>query len=280
MKERRREPVSPQMLAAFVDNEVTPFEAERIEAALADSAATRRSLTQLRRVRDALSSPIPELESVDLVANVRRQIAAGLPAHSKSRAWAVVASACLAAAAALVRVYRTDEGMSAERTGQHAREAEFRVKSSLAARDERARWTGIHAYSVLPGLEPQPLSGRLPRNAGLLFSYTNLSAAPFAYLMIFMTDARGEVHWCHPAYQELGTNPVSLRIEEGQGSVLLSEVIRLKPSLGPAILHALFSTEPQHVLDVEHWLRAPRMASAPPPWPSTFHQVIPLEVAP
>lgn len=279
MNERARTPVSAQMLAAFVDGEVTPSEADQVEGELAESVTARRQLAELRRIRETLSGPVSEVESMDLVAAVRARIAAGEPpARRRVSAWKFALAASLAAACALALVQITPEPVSIERARSPTSDVEFRVKSD--ARSGATRWAGIQAFSVAGDAPPQPLTGRLSRPAGLLFSYTNLGPEPFEYLMIFLADARGAVHWCFPAYQALGTNPASLRIQKGEAMVPLAELIHVTPAPGPALLYALFSMQPLKVLEVEAWLQRPRAERGPEHGPGTFHQVFQLEVEP
>jgi anti-sigma factor RsiW len=54
--------VSLEVLAAYVEGEVTPSETVEIEAALAESARARRDFAELRAIRDTLARPLPELE--------------------------------------------------------------------------------------------------------------------------------------------------------------------------------------------------------------------------
>lgn len=270
MRPRRGSEVPPEALAAYADGEVTPSEAETIEGALADSTVARRQLDRLRTIREQLSSPAPELESLDLVASIRRQIEQPVapPRRRGARVWGYLASACIAAAATFAIVREHDSSPSSS--------SEFRAKSgrSVAA---GARWAGIQPYFLAAGAQPEPLLGRaLPRGAGLLFSYTNLGPRPFDYLMVFVRDARGQVHWCYPAYLHAGTNPGSMAIASGQAETPLPELIQLELAPGPATFHALFSMTPLRVLDVEHWLESAH--AEPPPWPEVSHQTFAVGV--
>jgi hypothetical protein len=276
MNERRRLEILDAELAAYIDGEVTRSEAERVEAEVATCAATQRRVAGLERIRDALASPVPELESTDLAASIREAIALKPPARGWARARRWLAPACIAAAGMLAAVYGIRDAPSApSQAGE-----EFRAKSARPEHGTAARWAGIQAYYVHSGHEPSRVSGRVPADAGLLFSYTNIGRRPFEFLMIFAIDARGEVHWAYPAYERAGTNPSAIRIEQGEAEKPLAEVIHLDLAPGSATLHALFMMRPLRVLDVEAWLGAPGARAAPVPWPDVSHEVHEIGVEP
>src|SRR4051812_39760607 len=67
--------VGPDLLAAYVHGEVTRSEAMAVQHELARSPEARRRVQAMRDVGAALARPIPELESLDMVARVRQAIA-------------------------------------------------------------------------------------------------------------------------------------------------------------------------------------------------------------
>jgi hypothetical protein len=258
---------------------VTPSEAAAVEEQLAGSATARQQLDALRQIRSALAAPVPELESIDVsapvLAEIARARAAPPPARwpgRAARAWraaVLAASACaVGAAAAAILLARARPPAD-----------EFRAKSaappSLAAGE---RWAGVQAYHVAASGQPEHLGALLAAGDGLLFAYTNLGPRPFAYLMIFAVDARGAVHWCHPAYERAGTDPASIPLRPGEARVPLAEVIHHDFPPGPLELRALFSMRPLRVLEVEAWLAGRPPPSAPLPYPDAFLQVIDTQV--
>jgi len=104
---------------------------------------------------------------------------------------------------------------------------------------------------VTPTSKPEPLTGPVSTTDGFLFSYTNLGNNPFNYLVIFAVDARKNVRWFYPAYEQLGTNPTSIPIKQGLADVPLPDLIHQDWAPGPIVFHALFSSRPLHVLEVE-----------------------------
>jgi hypothetical protein len=267
-----------QMLAAYLEGEVTPSESAAIEAELADSARARRRLEELRRIRAALAAPAADVEAADVVEPVMHAIERGAgdtaagrrtPAGRGWPAWrvgAVAAAACLAGAAGFAIVARPRAPAGGD--------AEFRARGGAARAAAGERWAGVQAYHVASAGEPERLGARLPAGDGLLFAYTNLGPRPFAYLMIFAVDAGGAVRWCHPAYERAGQNPTSIPLRAGEARVQLAEVIRHELAPGPLEIRALFTMRPLSVLEVETWLAGRPAAGAPLPWPDASLQVI------
>jgi hypothetical protein len=98
-----RDAVTPELLAAYVDGELTPAETRRVEAWLAehpearDDVAAQRHLARL--FEDAAPPPPPERQWAEALARVERSLAVPRPAARRRAALAVAA---LIAVAALV----------------------------------------------------------------------------------------------------------------------------------------------------------------------------------
>jgi hypothetical protein len=273
--------VSLEVLAAYVEGEVTPSETVEIEAALAESARARRDFAELRAIRDTLARPLPELESIDLAPRIElaiAQLAAGAPAVTapRRRRWpaALGLVAALAAAAAIVLVPRL-RPRAPETSGL---EDGLRVKAAAPATPEARRWAGVQAFRVSAGATAVALGERLRAGDGLMFSYANLGPRPFAYLMVFAIDARGAIRWYYPAYERAGANPASLPLRGGVARVLLPDVIRHDLAPGPLEVRALFTRQPLTVTEVEAWLAAHGGVAATPPWPGAYQQTIESDV--
>lgn len=270
MNERPHGPVDDELLAAFVEGELSASERAAIEVALSQDAALRQRVAELERVRSALARPVEELEGFDLAGAVRTRIEA--PERSLSRRGALYAGAGLAAAAVLwlgLRGHSVSEPSEA-----------FRAKGGPATRGSTERWTALRVHRAHDGGAPEPVTHSIARNDGLLFSYTNRADAAFEYLMVFGVDARGTVYWFHPAYERLGDDPRSVPIRAGVVDELLPEVVRHDFSPGTLILHALFTRRPLGVLSVEAWLAKKRTQPSLVPPGEGHLQLIELEVAP
>lgn len=255
---KRRDPLAPCALAAFLEGEVTRSEAAQIEAALTGDATARQQLAQLREIQTALGTVPDELAGVDLVAGVRCAIAADRAAHSPpaSRTWwrgGLVAA--MAVAAALLVIARLP---GAPRPAPPSRAIdEFRAKAADPG-GAMDRWVRVDAFRVQSDGAARPLGatgGTLRSGDGLVFRYTDVSREPFGYLMIFAIDAAREIHWYYPAYEAASTDPASLAIEPGGSEVGLSDAIRHDLRPGPLVIYAVFTRAPMRVLDVERRLR-------------------------
>ncbi len=267
MRLRPRRTLESTTLAAYLENEVTASEAAAIEAELAVNPEARRRLEQLRRIRDAMTAPVPELDDVDLVAGIRAKAQLPVPRHSRLGRW--FAGAAIAAVFGVAIVVASTKG---------ERVAEFRAKSAGGPHDP-ARWSGIQVYRIASSGAPELVARQLHRNDGLLFSYSNLGPQPFAHLMIVAVAADGRIFWFHPAYQHAGTNPISIDIAAGEAAALLGEVIHHDFAPGHLGIYGIFTQEPLRVLQVERWLRQAKDGSTLPSPGARVHR-IELEVVP
>lgn len=270
MKRKSADEIPGEMLAAYLEGELTPSEKAMIDAEIADSTAVRRRLERLCAIRDALCRPASGLGEVDLVPDIRRAIEAPRPAapwRRGLRSWyaglVAVASCMLVLGGAMLL---------------RPASSEFRPKSGAAA-EGRERWAGIQVYRVDDGHAPERVARELSAGDGLLFSYTNLGRDPFDYLMVFGVDARGEVRWFYPAYVQEGTNPTSIRIGRRHSNVPLPELIRHAWPPGPLAIHALFTGSPLAVLQVEALLRQPHRGDEPLSLPGASDHVVRVTVS-
>lgn len=239
------------LLSAYLEGEVTGSERTSIEAWLKDSAEARRTLEQLTNVRELLAAPATELENIDLASRVRSAAREPIlgergPRRADSRRWAPLWLGGAAACVGLISLFAWRP------LGQEA--AEFRAKGNELRVSEGSRWAGIQIYRVRAGSAPERLGSRVGADDGFVFSYTNLGANPFRYLMIFAVDANAEVRWFYPAYDAAGTNPESIAIERGRANVPLGELVRHDFADGSLSLYALFTNAPANVLQIEDWV--------------------------
>lgn len=283
--------LSDTMLLAYLEGEVTQSQAAAIEAALAASPAEQRRLEALRRILGHLSSTPAELDEIDLVPRVRQAIATiPAPAPRRRHGWPL-----LAAAATLL--VATSTLVAGGQLWSRAREAPapppadaFRVKSDQGrgAATELDRWVGITAYRVAPGARPQRVDGRVRQGDGLLFSFDNLGQAPFAHLMIFAVGAAGQVYWFYPAYEDAGSDPVSISIRErGSSAVELPDLIHHDVPVGPLAIYGVFTRAPLQVSAVEDAIaglvRASRWDPGQParlPIPGAGQEILRVRVEP
>jgi hypothetical protein len=282
MKDRSRDHLSPALLAAYVDGEVTPCETAAVARLLETSPEARVRVHDLRRIREVLETSPPELKRLDLAGRVRA--AAAREAQAPPVRWPArwlgfglgAAAACAALVAVVVRRAPPVGGAGGD----------FTVKSAaVGARTDAERWAGIRVYQppARPGGEPRPVGSVLPGDTGLLFSYNNLGPRPFTHLMIFSRDSAGDVRWFFPAYERAGSNPRSIAIAGPGADVPLGELVRQALHPGSLSLFALFTRRPLGVAEVEAWLGVvPTSSTGPLPasWGDAYLQRIVTAVAP
>ncbi|HSR97409.1 MAG TPA: hypothetical protein VLM79_10185 [Kofleriaceae bacterium] len=248
---KRRDPMAPHALVAFLEGEVTRSEAARIESELADSAVARRRLAQLREIRSSLTELPDELAGVDLVAGVRQAIAKTPAPAPARRVWLRGGLFAAMAVVALTLVIARQLATPREAAD------EFRVKSADPAAAED-RWVRIDVFRVNRDGAARPLGatgGALQSGDGLVFRYTDVSPEPFGYLMIFAIDAAHEIHWYYPGYEAAGSDPASLAIRSRGSDIALADAIHHDLRPGPLVIYALFTRQPLRVLDIEQRLR-------------------------
>lgn len=268
---RARKRPSDQQLTAWMEGELTRSESAAVAAELEQSSEARARLRQLRQIRSTLAAPIPFAEQVDLVAALRdASERPEPPARSLARRPFLPAAA---AAAALVAA-----GGWAISTWprSHDAQSEFRAKGGGAATSKTSRWAGVQVFRVREGAPPVPLGPSLKSGEQLLFSYTNLGASPYPFLMIFAIDAAHEVRWFYPAYERADTDPSSMAIAPQQSAKLLPDVVGHDYALGPMSVYALFTLRELHVSEVERWLAS--LKFRPKEGPSADTQLIALPV--
>ena len=245
----RRKKVEPELLAAFLEGELTPSDAARVQAELANSADLRQKLAQLELIRAALSAHEPEIEGLDLAGRVQAAIQKPAPATS-GRPWWLWLAGSAGAFALSAAVFAFDSRSAPSWP-------EYRSKS-LASLETSARWAGVHVYRVRASGETERLGERIARSDGLFFTYTNMGPQPFERLMLFARGVDGQVYWFYPAYERGDSDPESISITQGAAELELPDVVRHALQPGPLVIYALFSHAPLRVSDVEAWLATGR----------------------
>lgn len=266
-----------RFLVAYLEGEVTASERAAIEAELEESASARRMLGELEAVTALLGAPAPELEAMDLAGRVqgalRRPSSPRAATPVKPSAWKSRSMTLAVGLAAALGV-----GLLLVRSPE--RPEEFRAKSNASAGIESRRWAGVRAYRVAGQKSPEPLGTTLHASDGLVFSYTNLGAHAFGYLMIFGVDANGDVRWFYPAYLSAAENPQSIPIERNRANVALGEVVEQDFAAGPLTLYALFSDARADVRSIERWVKERERGASESPLTGGLLQRIDTRVEP
>jgi hypothetical protein len=249
-----------QELCAYLDGELSADDAVAIERATLERGEDRRRLERLRLVREALVAPVPELEARDLAGAVRELSARWAPAPRVSRLQSLLRWAAsprvgvfAVAAAMVLGVGGSFAWLEGDRLPETAAERDEGFTAKAGVPGSATRWAGAQVYRLAAGGAPERLRETLSPGDGLLFSYTNLGAEPFAYLMLFGVDAAGRVHWFYPAV-EAGETATSIPIATGRAEVPLPELIRPELAEGPLVLYSVFTRAPLDAASVEAWL--------------------------
>lgn len=197
----------------------------------------------LRELREPRSS----LSDDDFVARVMSTcvVDGEAPTQRQLVRWSVWGALATAAALALV-------------VGQYGRAP----KPSVAVVARGARHDGlaatVQAFVGKPTLNKTvPLldGATLSPGDGIVIRYSNPDARS-AFLMVLALDARGAVHWLHPAYLDERESPVSLELPAHVSERILPEVAEPEaPEPGPLRVIALLSRTPYDVKSVERRLQ-------------------------
>ncbi len=259
MKATPDQPLSSELLAAYLEGVVTADESTRIERALAACPRNRRHLAELRSIRDALTAPTPGVDDLDLVDAVRNkaQLRAIGGQRKRPPAFGALATAMagIAAVSLGIVVSRRDWANAPDGAGwgRALEPSEFRAKTASSAAAQE-RWTGIRIHRVVDHQAPEAVTESLDRHDSLLFSYTNRGHDPYEYLMIFAIGADQRVYWFYPAYESVAENPLSIGI--GPGHSTLPDAVAHDYGAGALEVYALFSHQPERVSGIEAWLSA------------------------
>lgn len=133
-----------------------------------------------------------------------------------------------------------------------------------------ARGSGTHSWQQRVGAEIRPvLEAARPVVAGsthLLSTswtvwYRNAESGRPLYLLAYILDSRGDVHWIAPAYVTAGVEPLPITIPVASGAQLLSESMTPEGlAAGQATLITVVSAAPASVVAIEH---DPRFQQSP-----------------
>lgn len=224
---------------SLLDGEATENRAAFLRAHAAECSACGRELDLQRQLLADLAEPVPVAQGA--VEAILASLPASKPASAKRsrRSWALAGGGLvLAAAAAIVLVPRftMDRGTFTSRGG------------------EKIPWTqkvGVEVFTVGHSLARLETGTRISPGAALVAGYYNIDSAP-AYLMVFGRDARGELHWLYPGFEDAKSDPASVRLEPLQPRrVLPDSVVFDHLPLGSLELVSLITRDPVRVSRVE-----------------------------
>ncbi len=243
-----------EALIAALDGEATVNADARTRAHLAECGRCRNAWKELEEILAGIRAPYPTVDVDRAVAGVLRRISAPViepaPPRRRWRGAALVAGSILAAAGVALVAGR---GVPLARVGKlapSADEQEFAARGGGALTLAQA----VRVTFEREGTALVALAGgeTVAKDAKLTVVYRNAREREPAYLLAFAVDARKQVHWLFPAYEQAGENPASVRLASAVGEAPLgTSVILDDPSSGPIHLLSIVSAVPRHVADVE-----------------------------
>jgi hypothetical protein len=237
---------SPQEWLSLVDGEATENRATELRTHASDCSRCAHALEEQRQLMRDLAAPVPM--SADAVAAVMRQIenAKSTARRFGWRGWTLAGGAVAAAAAFLV----------VPATGTH--------EGLFSARGHRVPWTqkvGAEVWAIESSPRKLEAGSALSPGTAIVASYHNIDAAA-AYLLVFAIDARGEIHWAYPGFEDAKTDPAAVRLEPLQMKKVLPDSVMLDDlPAGPVEFVTFISRDPLHVSRIES-LPAPERSAA------------------
>ncbi|MCP3142782.1 cupin domain-containing protein [Pyxidicoccus xibeiensis] len=239
----------PSVWLQLVDRQLPEEQAQALRAHARGCAHCQRGLRDTEALAARIAAPLEPASSTDeAVARVLRRVRAG-PAEQRARArwnrpWAGGAVAAALAAGLAVLFLRPVPGPPHGEGTALAR--------GTAAASSLGRSVGVTFHTPLTGTTPLAPGAVVPAEAGFGVRYRNVDARGPVFLLAFAQDARGEVHWLHPAHLHEDANEPSVQLEAAPEARTLEEVVVLEePAPGPLRLVSVVTRAPLGVRDIE-----------------------------
>ncbi len=229
---------SNQEWLSLVDGEATENRAAELRAHADGCSRCARELEMQRQLVRDLAAPVPV--SADAVQSVMRKLEhAERPAPRFGwRRWALGGGALAAVTVAALLILPATGG----------------DRGVFTARGHRVPWArkvGVEVWAIDHSPRKLEAGAALSPATGIVASYHNVDA-DVAYLMVFAIDARGEIHWAYPGFEDAKTDPVAVRLEPLQVNKVLPDSVMLDDlAAGPLELVTLISHEPLRVSRIE-----------------------------
>jgi hypothetical protein len=253
---------------SLVDGEATENRAAELRVHAGDCSHCAQELEMQRQLVRDLAAPVPV--SSDAVAAVMRRLEkAERPARRLGwRNWALTSGA-LAAAAVVAFLIVPSTGID---------------RGVFSPRGHRVPWpqnVGVEVWAIESSPRKLEAGATLSPATPMVASYHNVDAAA-AYLLVFALDARGEIHWAYPGFEDAKTDPAAVRLEPLQMHKVLPDSVMLDDlAVGPLELVTFIARESMHVSRIES-LPVPErsVASLRARFPSARIESMSLRVAP
>jgi hypothetical protein len=239
---------SHQEWLSLIDGEATENRAAELRTHASDCSRCAHELEMQRQLICDLAVPVPV--SADAVAAVMRRLEnAKAPVRRiRWRGWTLAGGALVVAVAAAFLIVPA--------TGSH--------EGIFSARGHRVPWTqkvGAEVWAIDHSPRKLEAGSALSPATAIVASYHNIDAAA-AYLLVFAIDARGEIHWAYPGFEDIRADPAAVRLDPLQMKKVLPDSVMLDDlPVGPVEFVTLISREPLHVSRIES-LPAPERSAA------------------
>jgi hypothetical protein len=229
----------PEELLRLLDGEASENHAARLRSHLVACRRCAQELDAQRRLIGRLAAPVGDAAPGAAQALLRRldRMAAASPRRSAPWWWAVGAAGLAAAAVALVVLPRGASGPG-----------EFRARGAAVAWGSKI---GVEIWALEKAPRKLVAGAPVPKGTPFVASYSNVDAAA-GYLLAFGLDARGEVHWLYPGFDDPGTDPRSVRLEPLHVQQVLPDSVVLDDlPTGPLRIVCVITRSPLLVSSVE-----------------------------
>jgi hypothetical protein len=221
----------------LLDGEATENRATFLRAHATSCPTCAGELALQRQLIADLSAPVCVAPSA--VDAIMRQLPDAQSVRPRRRPWLLGGGVLVLAAAAgilLIPRLSKDQGTFNPRGG------------------DVVPWTqkvGAEVFVLGDALVKLEAGARVSPGVALVASYHNVDKAP-AYLMVFGRDARGELHWVYPGFEDAKKDPESVRLLPLQARQVLPDGVALDDlPAGELELLCLITREPLHVSQIE-----------------------------
>jgi hypothetical protein len=229
---------SNQEWLSLVDGEATENRAAELRVHAGGCSRCARELEMQRQLVRDLAAPVPV--STDAVQSVMCRLEhVERPARRFGwRGWVFAGGALAAATVAALLILPSTGG----------------DRGVFSARGHRVPWArkvGVEVWAIDRPPRKLEAGATLSPATGIVASYHNVDA-DVAYLMVFAIDARGELHWAYPGFEDAKTDPAAVRLEPLQVNKVLPDSVMLDDlATGPLELVTLIAREPLRVSRIE-----------------------------
>jgi len=230
---------SHQEWLRLLDGETTENRAAELRAHSVGCSRCAGELDMQRQLLRDLAAPVPV--SADAVALVMAGLEKSKPPARRRFDWhtLALASGALAAAAIVTFLFLPSPGGD---------------RGAFGARGHSVPWTrkvGVEVWVIEPSPRKLETGALFSPTTAIVASYHNVDARP-AYMFVFALDARGELHWAYPGFEDPKSDPTAFRLEPLQMHKVLSDSVMLDDlPVGPLELVTLITREPIHVSQIE-----------------------------